>query len=197
MKTLIPKNPFPFSIVPLSIVAIIIATMLCASCENDINDINSLSSIDSLPVESGMDIRVTESKNGLIQYSLTSPKLDHYLGKEPYLEFPEGFHIVFFDSTGAISSEITANYGINYEKKEIMEAQSNVVVINREKEEQLNTEQLIWDQKKHLIYTDKFVKITTKDKIIYGENGLESDEKFENWTLRKVRGDIMLDKDEI
>jgi LPS export ABC transporter protein LptC len=144
-----------------------------------------------------MDIRVTESKNGLIQYSLTSPKLDHYLGKEPYLEFPQGFHIVFFDSSGAINSEITANYGINYEKKEIMEAHSDVVVINREKDEKLNTEQLTWDQKKHLIYTDKFVKITTKDKVIYGENGLESDEKFENWTLRKVRGDIMLDKDEI
>jgi len=49
--------------------------------------------------------------------------------------------------------------------------------------EKLETELLFWDQRKDLIYTDRFVKITTEDQIIQGY-GLESDPRL---TRRKIK----------
>jgi len=92
--------------------------------------------------------------------------------------------------------ELTANWGISWEKRKVMEAKNNVVVINHETQEQLDTEHLVWNQNDKLIYSEVFVKITTPDKTIYGENGMEADEEFNSWKLKKVKGDIIVDKDE-
>ncbi|HIN39145.1 MAG TPA: LPS export ABC transporter periplasmic protein LptC, partial [Flavobacteriales bacterium] len=84
-----------------------------------------------------------------------------------------------------------ANYAISYEKKGTMEAKGNVVLIN-EIGEKLNTEYLIWNQKEAKIFSDKFVKITTKDEIIMGE-GFESNESFTNFKIHHIKGTILVE----
>ena len=69
-----------------------------------------------------------------------------------------------------------------------MEAKNNVVIVNAEGE-QLNTEHLIWDRKKRIIYSNVFVKITTEDEIIMGE-GFESNEQFSKYKILKPKGTI-------
>jgi hypothetical protein len=39
------------------------------------------------------------------------------------------------------------------------------------------------------------VTITTPDKILYGE-GMEADEKFYNWTIKKPRGEMYINEDQ-
>ena len=175
--------------------AFILVVML-SSCENDVETVNLVSAPDTLPVEIIRDMEVIQSEYGKIQFVLSSPLLERYDGDDPYIEFPEGVKIVFYDSLQIIKSELTANWGISWEKRKVMEAKNNVVVINHETQEQLNTEHLIWNKNDKLIHSDVFVKITTPDKTIYGENGMEADEKFNSWKLKKVRGDIMVDKNE-
>ena len=58
-----------------------------------------------------------------------------------------------------------------------------------DKGEKLNTEHLFWDEKKEMIYSDVFVKITTKDEIIMGE-GLESNQDFSRYKFKKIKGTI-------
>ena len=55
----------------------------------------------------------------------------------------------------------------------------------------LETEHLIWNEKTEKIYTEEFVKITTKDEVIYGE-GLESNQYFSQYTIKKIKGTITL-----
>jgi hypothetical protein len=63
-------------------------------------------------------------------------------------------------------------------------------VVN-EKNEQLNTEHLVWDEQKGLIYSDKFVKINTGKEILMGE-GMESDERFNRWKIKRPKGSITI-----
>ncbi|HCQ29628.1 MAG TPA: LPS export ABC transporter periplasmic protein LptC, partial [Flavobacteriales bacterium] len=77
------------------------------------------------------------------------------------------------------------------QKTHIFDARGNVVVKNLEKNQQLNTEHLIWNQEQGKILSDEFVKITTDEQIIMGE-GLEADESFETYQINKITGTITL-----
>ncbi|HOP12832.1 MAG TPA: LPS export ABC transporter periplasmic protein LptC, partial [Lentimicrobium sp.] len=110
---------------------------------------------------------------------------------------PEGFRVIFYDSLNPeqVRTEITADYGINNEMAKTMEARRNVVVTNYLKNEKLNTEHLIWDQNTKRVNSDVMVTITTPDKILYGE-GMEADEKFYNWIIKKPRGEMYINEDQ-
>ena len=92
-----------------------------------------------------------------------------------------------------ITSQLTAEYGISHDKQKIMEARTNVVVVNNKKNEQVNTEKLTWNQVTRKISSDKFVKITTPEKIIMGE-GFDSDETMDNYTIKKLKGTILVNE---
>lgn len=172
------------------------AVLLCFlfSCENDIKTINTVGNKDYLPVETAKDVETIYSDSGRISVIVKAPQLDRYAGEKPYVEMPKGVKVFFYDTAMNVRSKLTANYAISYEKEKIMEAENDVVVVN-EKQEQLNTEHLVWDQKKAIIYSDKFVKINTGKEILWGE-GLDADERFDKWKIKKPKGSITIDEDE-
>jgi len=172
-----------------------LSLMILFACENDINTITSLSTVDSLPAEMARNIQVIYSDSGRIQAMLESPLMKRFEQKDPYYEFPEGFRIIFYDSVKNPETEITAKYGIRNDKTKIMEAQNNVVVKSLIKNEQLDTEKLIWDEVKKQIYSDVFVKITRPDRVIYGD-GLTSDQDFNNYTIKNLKGEFQVNPDE-
>jgi LPS export ABC transporter protein LptC len=126
---------------------------------------------------------------GKITLELTAPKMISFQKSEAYTEFPNGLRIVFYDSIMQPKSEITANYGISWDSKRTMEARGNVIVRNFQKQEQLNTESLLYDRIAKKVSTNDFVKITTPDRLILGK-GMESDELFDNWVIREVSSTI-------
>jgi len=171
--------------------------LLLVGCENDIETINEVVlPKDTMAVESAFDVDMKYSEKGHIQFQLLSPQLDRFNTASPYVEFPQGIHVVFFDSIGGIKSEMTSRYAISYENKKLMEASEDVEIVNHEMKQQLNTEHLIWDQKKHIIFSEVFVKITTEDQIIFGDDGFESDEEFNKWTIRKPSALFDVDSDD-
>lgn len=176
-----------------SIVAACSMTMLF-SCENDIRKVNLVSASDSiLQVSTIKNIDLIRSVSGKVVLELTAPLLIIYEGDEAHSEFPKGMKIVFFDSLMNITSQLTAEYGISYEKRKIMEARKNVVVVNNRKHEQVNTEKLTWNQVTKKISSDKFVKITTPEKIILGD-GFESDETMDNYIIKNPKGNILVNE---
>lgn len=177
------------------IVAILMAVMLF-SCKNDLEEIRSLEFADTLANMKARNIRVLYSESGMVKVELISPRVIHYHSAEdPYQEFPEGFEVLFYDTAQLVKSRISADYGISYEKSRMMEARYNVVVENVQKGEVLETEELFWDQKKEIIYSNKFVKITRGDEVITGD-GLTSDQAFENVEITNPRGLIEIVEDE-
>jgi len=174
-------------------IKIIIVLLFFQSCENDIKEINIIGNKEHLPVESAKNVETIYSDSAQIVMILKTPQFERYEGEKPYTEMTKGISAYFYDENMQVKSKLTANYAINYEKDKMMEARNNVVVIN-EKNEQLNTEKLIWDQKKAIIYSDKYVKINTGKEVLWGE-GMESDERFEKWHIKKVQGSFSIDEE--
>jgi LPS export ABC transporter protein LptC len=77
-----------------------------------------------------------------------------------------------------------------------MEAWGNVVVRNEKKNEQINTEHLIWDENRHRIWSDVKVKITRPDQTLYGTS-MESNEAFTDYSIQGVTGEMAVKKDSI
>ncbi len=161
-----------------------------AACENDIEKIKIITQRDNLPSESAKNINILYSDSGNLQMQVNSPIMDRYTGKDPYIEMPKGVKILFFGEDKKIRSWLTSNYAIRRENERTMEAKRNVIVVN-EKGEKLNTEQLIWDEQKQMIYSQEFVRITTADEIIYGD-GFESNQEFTRYKIFNIKGTISL-----
>ncbi len=162
------------------------------ACENDIAVVNSITSEaeKALPIQSSKNAEYIYSDSAIVRAVLKAPQIDNYGGKKPYMELPIGMNIVFFQKDKKEQTKLTADYGIGYDNgngvMEKMEAKGNVIVIN-EKGEKLNTEQLTWNAFTKKIYTDKFVKITTKDQVICGD-GMEADQDFSVYEIKNVTG---------
>ena len=72
------------------------------------------------------------------------------------------------------------------EVNNIMTALKSVVLTSSEGEE-LKTEELIWDERKNKIYTDKKVTIQTGNEVIKGQ-GFESNPNFSEYSISKIHG---------
>ena len=157
------------------------------SCKNDVQKVLSLDFVDTLPELTARDIEIMYSEKAKVQIKLVSPYLVKTTEDEPVMYFPEGFTVYFYDSAMHLKSTITADYGISYEKKKLMEARHNVVVENMDKGEKLNTEELFWDRAKQQIYSNKFVKLTTGEQVVTGD-GLTSEEPFDEVIITNPKG---------
>jgi LPS export ABC transporter protein LptC len=168
---------------------------VATGCENDMKKIRSLDLSDSLRFEFARDIKIYYSDSGMIRAILSGPVMKTYEIDDGYQEFPQGFELIFFDSIANPQSIITANYGVNYEKKNRMEAKHHVVVKNLDKNEQLDTEHLVWDRKNEVIFSEVFVKITKPNEVIFGD-GLTSDQNFDFYEIKNPSGEFMIYPDD-
>ena len=168
--------------------------LFLAGCENNLEKVNLLTNSGNLPVESGKNIEVIYSDSAKIKMKLFGPQMYKYVGKKTYLELPKGAQVEFYDVNMVVKSKISCNYAIKYQDEGKVVMKQNVLVVN-EKGEQLYTEYLVWDSQKQIIYTDKFVKITTGQEVIYGD-GLRSNEKFTKYKITKPQGVINIKDNE-
>jgi LPS export ABC transporter protein LptC len=169
------------------IIAVVLLSTILPSCKNDVQTVLSLDVVDTLPEMTARDIEILYSEKAMVQIKLISPLLVSKTEEEPVLLFPKGFTVFFYDSAMNLKSTITAEYGISYEKKKLMEARNNVVVENLEKQEKLNTEELFWDRDKGRIYSNKFVRITSGGQVYTGD-GLISYQPFDELEVTNPKG---------
>jgi len=194
LKTLSLSRDKAIGLFIIAVTAIFLASILFTSCKNDVQTVLSLDLVDTLPELTARNIEILYSEKAQVQIKLVSPYLVNKTDEEPLLLFPEGFTVFFYDSTMTLQSTITADYGISYERKKIMEARHNVVVENIEKGERLNTEELFWDRQKEFIYSNKFVKLTTGEQVITGD-GLTSVEPFDELIILNPKGLIEVNEE--
>lgn len=144
--------------------------------------------------QEGRNVTIHYTDSGRLKARIFAKLLVGYKkdGKD-IIRMPKGITGNFFNDSGKVESYLTAEKGISYQTEKITEVSQNVQVMNN-KGERLNTEKLIWDQKKQIIYTDKFVRITTKNEVLTGD-GMESKQDFSNWVIKKPRGVISLQQD--
>lgn len=178
------------------IAGIILTLFLFISCKKSDEQNNFPKHNVNDPSMSAQNIEVLFSDSGRIEARLTSPLLNRYEGENPSMEFPKGFSVFMYDAQHRLTSTITGNRGIRRDNTRTMEAWGNVVVKNIIKNEQLNTEHLIWEENRHKIWSDVKVRITTPDKTLYGDR-MESNEDFTDYSILNVTGQMTVQRDSL
>jgi len=175
-------------------IPVLLAGMLF-SCKNDIKEIEALTGESNLPIQTTFNAQFDYTEKGILKNRLSAARLDRYEGEDARIEVSGGLVVFIYDSLGNLEAELSANNGLFIEEKRILEAREDVVLKNM-KGEQLNTEELIWYQDSSKIVTNKYVKITRQDGVLFGK-GLETDERFSRYTIKEITGDLYLKEDSL
>lgn len=161
------------------------------SCkENDIAKVKSMFNEKDADVEVADSVRFTYKEGEYARAVVTGKTIRHYTKVQNKIEFPDGLFVRFYDKLRLISI-LRADYAENNDALQLMKVSGNVYMEN-ERYEQLETQELTWNEKTKKVFTDKQVRIKTPDHIIYGI-GFDSDEDFSNYTIRKVNGIVSVD----
>ncbi len=169
------------------------STMFFSCQKNDVEVIRSLTRVDTLPTQTINSLTTIYMDTGRLQMIIIAREVLYYTDREePVMIFPQGLHVDFYNRDMVAETRLSARYAIYYQKKELWEARDSVIAENIT-HERLDAELLFWDTKKKLIYTDKAIRITTPDEIIFGE-GFESDQAFTDWKIKKVKGTVYFEE---
>lgn len=146
------------------------------------------------PDESATDIHIVFSDEGITSFELFAPVLNKYSTDTSYMDCPEGITIFSYDEWGEKQSVLTADYAISSENPPRMEASKNVVIKDLVKNETIESEQIIWDKNKKIIYSIVMVKQTKADGTVNYGDGFEADEHFSKYKVFNPRGEMIVDE---
>lgn len=163
-----------------------IVLIFSSACSNDVSKVNALIDNAELNTEIATDVEILYSDSAFVQVKIEAPKMIRHIGKTENLdEFPEGLHVIFYDEGGKEKSWMDAAYAIRKENDGKIYAEKDVVVYNSKKDK-LRTEEIIWDESKKIIYTERAVKImqpSVGDTII--GFGLVANQDFTKFEIKR------------
>lgn len=170
------------------------------SCKSDLDRLNknNIEITGTIPDSYYTNFNILYSDSGILKVKITGRILEQYTktkespGKDI---MQDSVHVRFFNGKQIVSSQLFADYAVRNHNTNEMHAKGNVVVINS-KSEKLNTERLTWNSETKKIICDTTVLITKPNgqKII--GSSLESDEKFEDYKITKVSGELPFKREE-
>lgn len=174
-----------------------LAVVVFEGCiENSNEELQEVEAEINRPSLSAKNYHTIVTDSGFYKYDFETPELEQYENVEdPYIFFPQGLTFKMYGQKGTVvTSCVKCNNAYYYKERNLWELNNDVEAIT-EKGERLNCEQLFWNTKEHVIYSDKFVKITTQNQVITGV-GFESDEKLSKYEIKRPGGEIAVKRNE-
>lgn len=165
------------------------------ACKNDIETVNKITRKERIPTFDIDTFQLIYSDSGNIKVKINAPKFTRFeKNVRNYDEYEKGINAFFFNYKSSPEATLKCDYARFFIDKSLWEAKFNVEIKNTETNEKINTEQLFWDMDKELIYSEKFVKITRPNEILWGE-GFESNQDFTKYKILHLAGSINIKED--
>ncbi|MCB0638034.1 MAG: LPS export ABC transporter periplasmic protein LptC [Lewinella sp.] len=175
-----------------TILLLLLGMSLWWACENSPEDLAAMQQRMDTQVERATDVEILYSDSAQIQVRITGDVMLNYLDPtNQRQEFTEGAYVEFFGPTGRVTSTLSAQYAMRYERDQRVLARDSVVWSSIDGQ-MLETEELIWDEKRQEIYTQKFARITTPREIIYG-HGFRANQDFSDARILQIEGITTID----
>ena len=175
----------------LAMFTVFVVIMVLAGCSSDEEAIIQRTIGDTEPDQRLVSPRIVITENGQTSGIVTADSLA-VIEKSDYTTLDGHVYMKFFNREGVHTTTLTARHGRLwglYEHVDSLRATGNVIVVSREREERLETEELRWIFQERNVYADGFVKITTKDGFEQGY-GLVATEDLSSYSLREVSGEV-------
>ena len=164
----------------------ILFLIVITSCTNDTKLVQEFVSDKDMPIEQIKGAQMIHTENGKIKVRVIANIIERFQDVQPALIFSDNLEVYFYNDSSQLQSTLMADYASIDEEKKIMFAKNNVILISID-DKRLETDELVWDEKKNKIYTDRKVKISTKKEVIFGE-GFISTPDFKEYSITKVHG---------
>ena len=156
------------------------------SCTNDAKLVQEFVSDKHKPVEQIKGAQIIHTENGKLKVRIVANIIERFHEIQPALIFSDNLEVYFYNDSTQLQSTLIADYASIDDEKKIMLAKNNVILISID-DKKLETDELVWDEKKNKIYTNKKVKISTGKEVIFGE-GFISTPDFKKYSITKVHG---------
>ena len=171
-------------------VTILLAGILF-SCVNDIDTIQKVSHDPSAPDEVIKNLKVFRTDAGNASVQIVAALAESYNEPKKIIKLKDGLKVDFFSETGEIISSLTALYGEIDKDTGIMMVRDSVVLRNLEKKQNLETEELYYNEGDSTIFTDKNVIIKKDGKGVIGRGrGIKTTQFFYKGVVTHPEGKI-------
>lgn len=184
------------------LLCVLFTLLIFPSCENDLETVRKFGHYEEIPTEIAEDVEMMYSDSFQVRVIVRTPQLVRYGGAKPREEFRGGLVVDFIGENLQRSSQLTAKKAVKKtvtikddkgrNVREPVVVVQDSVILEGANGERLFTDELMWYENAGKLSTDKWVKIVTKDKNIFGF-GFESDKEFNNWKIRSVVGEFQSD----
>lgn len=144
------------------------------------------------PLRVGENIDMFYTEKEMLKSKVKAAKILEFQSGDR--EFPEGIFIEFFDELGNLQSTLKANQAFYSKKDDQWRGVGNVEVVNMQKKEQLNSEELFWKPTTKRIFTEKFVTIRMGSEVLWG-TGLDAAQDLSDYTIKKPQGELELEEE--
>jgi len=161
------------------------------SCSNDPDLVKEFIVTRDFPIERIEDAEMLHTENGMLKVKIIATTIKRFKNVQPEIVFSNGLEVIFYSDSGKVKSILKAVNAEIDEINNIMTASNNVILTSLEGKK-LETEELIWDEKKNKVYTDKKIIITTGKELIEGE-GFESNPDFSEYSISKIHGTFIFE----
>ena len=156
------------------------------SCKSNLAEAQKLD-LSVTPIQVVDSMLLINSDNGRLKMRIESPRMEVYeYDTLSYNYFPKGIHVFGYnEESQLLETTIVADEARHNKYKhgdDIWSAYGNVVVKNILKREMIETDTLYWDAKNKEIWTDCYVRLSSKDGMMQGY-GMRSDEMARNSIL--------------
>lgn len=154
------------------------------SCKGKLGRAEELN-LKDVPLSTVEDMFAVDSKNGKVSMRIEASRMESYEDDTSSFDFfPNGLEIYAYLEDGRLETIIFSNKAKHITSKngqhpEVWQAFGNVVVNNVIKRETMITDTLYWDQGRHEIWTDCYVKMDSPTGLLQGY-GMRSDDRARN-----------------
>lgn len=169
--------------------AFVLTAGILFSCVNDLDTIQKVTADPNAPSEVTRNLEVFYNDSGYARVKIFATLAETYRVPKHITKLKDGVRVEFFSDKGEVVSQLTALYGeVNFENGQIV-VRDSVILRNFDSKQQLETEELHWNQRDSTIYTEKNVIIKTDGKGITGRGkGLQTTQSFDKYTIKEPVG---------
>ena len=169
-----------------AIASTLVLAFVVYSCKSNLAEAQKLD-LSVTPIQVVDTMLLINSDNGRLKIRIESPRMEVYeYDTLSYNYFPKGIHVFGYnEESQLLETTIVADEARHNKYKhgdDIWSAYGNVVVKNILKREMIETDTLYWDAKNKEIWTDCYVRLSSKDGMMQGY-GMRSDEMARNSIL--------------
>jgi len=178
----------------LYIACAVVTALVITACKDDSTTVVSHPTNPELvPTMTTTDVQTVISDSGHTRYRIAAPLWNMFEeAKSPHWTFPKGVTCEELDNTFNTVTTIKCDSAYFDKMSSLWTLTGNVRMTNVTGDIVL-TDELIWDQSHHKMYSDAFIHIEKQGRIIEGY-GYESNERLTTYQLRQVEAIFPIDE---